>query len=129
MAPEMIYVSLTGKDEVAVFERAAGAAGVSKKQAVACPSPGALAVATTAGGDRVLFVGTDSSELVSFAIDPLTGELRCRSTAPAAGGAQVCTLTADKSGRWLFTAAYGGGCVAVYSVTDDGALSATPVAC
>ena len=131
----LLYVSLTGHGKIVAFEReidpATGATiGLAMTHEVPCPEPGALA---TDPAGRVLFAATDTSELVSFAIDQGTGRLEHRSTVPAAGAwgasepAQACMLSTDATGRFLFTAAYGGGCVAVFSIADGGSLGPTPV--
>lgn len=64
---------------------------------------------------------TRSGAVVSYAIDPLSLQLR-RLGAVASGGTTPTYVSVHPSGRYVFVANYGGGSVAVFPVAEDGAL-------
>ena len=57
----------------------------------------------------------------SFSIDPMSGQLTRLSEQPT-NGADPCYLSTDPSGRWLLTANYSGGSLAVHPIQADGRL-------
>lgn len=63
----------------------------------------------------------NSGSVSAFSIDFTTGDLKPLNTV-ASLGAAPCHVTADRSGRWLFVANYGGGSVAVFPINGDGSL-------
>ncbi len=64
---------------------------------------------------------TDSATVHAFDVAPSTGGLSPLNSVPAEGGAP-CYISMDATGRWVLTANYRGGNVAVFPVRDDGAL-------
>lgn len=64
---------------------------------------------------------TDSATVHAFEVDPTTGDLAPINAVAAEGGAP-CYVSLDASGRWVLTANYVGGNVAVFPVRDDGGL-------
>lgn len=69
---------------------------------------------------RVLYVARRSDPLAvaAFAIDPRTGHLSARGEAPLPHS--MAYLATDRSGRFLFSASYGGNLVAVSPIGADG---------
>jgi 6-phosphogluconolactonase len=69
---------------------------------------------------RFLYAARRSEPLavVAFAIDPTTGRLTKLGEAPLP--ASMAYLSTDETGRWLFSASYGGNIVAVNPVGADG---------
>ena len=63
-----------------------------------------------------------SKELVTYKIDPETGALEHVATAPFDGGS--CYISTDKTGRYLFSAYYGEGAVAINAIDKNGAVLA-----
>ncbi|MDQ3001923.1 MAG: lactonase family protein [Fibrobacterota bacterium] len=68
------------------------------------------------------YYGRPEGALSAFAIEPVTGDLRFLNQQSSQGGSP-CHLSLDHTGRYLFVANYGGGCVAVFPLHSDGALS------
>ncbi len=67
------------------------------------------------------FGGERSGAASAFAIDAPTGRLRLLGQVSTRGAAP-CHLSADRDGRFLFVANYGGGSVAVLPIRADGSL-------
>jgi len=61
-------------------------------------------------------------EVLSFAIDPATGELGALGEAPLPHS--MANISTDRSGRWLFSASYGGDQIAVGPIGADGVARA-----
>jgi 6-phosphogluconolactonase len=72
------------------------------------------------------YYGKPEGALSAFSIEPSSGELRFLNQQPSRG-ASPCHLSIDHTGRFLFVANYGGGCVAVFPLEADGRLA--PAAC
>jgi 6-phosphogluconolactonase len=73
---------------------------------------------------RFLYAARRSEPLavLGFAIDPASGELAPLGEAPLP--ASMAYLATDRSGRWLFSASYGGNLVAVSPLAANGAPGA-----
>lgn len=74
---------------------------------------------------RHLYAVTETGEgaVAAFAAAPDTGALTPLGTQPT-GGDSPCHLTVDPTGRYLLSANYGSGSVAVHPIGSDGALGA-----
>ncbi len=67
------------------------------------------------------YAGKRSGAVTAFAIDQKTGELS-RLNQRASQGADPCYLTIDPTGKFLLTANYTGGNIAVLPIAQDGSL-------
>lgn len=67
------------------------------------------------------FGGAKSGAVSAYAIDRATGKLTLLNQI-ASGGADPCSVTFDKTGKYLLVANYTGGNVAVFAVGADGKL-------
>lgn len=67
------------------------------------------------------FQGKRTGAVSAFAIDRGTGKLELLNQQPA-GGTAPCHIVTDRTGKFVLTANYGGGNVAVLPVADDGRL-------
>lgn len=65
---------------------------------------------------------SDPLEVLSFAIDPATGELTPLGTAPLPHS--MAFIATDPGGRFLFSASYGGDLIAVSAIDADGVVQA-----
>ena len=69
---------------------------------------------------------SDPLEVLSFGIDPAAGQLAALGEAPLPHS--MANIATDRSGRWLFSASYGGDQIAVGAIGADGvALAAHQV--
>jgi 6-phosphogluconolactonase len=69
------------------------------------------------------FGGKKEGAVNAFSIDAQTGKLTLLNQQPS-GGAGPCHVTADKTGKAVLVANYGGGSIASLPVQDDGKLGA-----
>ncbi|NOY38390.1 MAG: lactonase family protein [Chlorobi bacterium] len=67
------------------------------------------------------FEGKSSGAVSAFAIDAASGNLKLLNSRPT-GGTAPCHLSVDPTGKWLFTANYGGGNVTVFPLLKDGRI-------
>jgi 6-phosphogluconolactonase len=70
------------------------------------------------------YYGRPEGALSAFAIEAGSGDLRFVNQQPSRGAAP-CHLSLDHTGRHLFVANYGGGCVAVFPIRSDGGLGSS----
>ena len=130
MALQLLYV--TQAEAVQVYERRSDGS-LTHREDFLLPGAGAInawALSTAGGGAgrRILTLATND-QLISCAIDPLTGSLHRVSACPhAVDGDALSYLSLDRTGRWLFSVYYSGGLCAVHPVSPDGSLppNATP---
>lgn len=129
MALKLLYVTQT--EAVQIFERLPNGT-LNHRQDFPLPGAGAINAWAlnpgTAGARRILTLAS-KDELISCAIDPLTGSLQRISACPhAVEGDALSYLSLDRTGRWLFSVYYSGGFCGVHAVNADGALppSAAP---
>ncbi|MGC4074718.1 MAG: lactonase family protein [Nibricoccus sp.] len=72
-------------------------------------------------GERKNEAGGTEGALFAFSIDTGTGALTALNSIPS-GGSTLCYIQVDPSGQSVLVASYGGGYVAAYSLTPEGAL-------
>jgi 6-phosphogluconolactonase (cycloisomerase 2 family) len=121
----VLYVAVSGENKIKCYPRGPGGGDVLE---TACPGPFQLCVSPDG---RFLFaVSMDPENLhLSFSIDQSTGGLTHISTVagPVPEG-DGCYISTDRTGRWLLTAYYGGGCVSALPVSADGVIGPTTAA-
>ncbi|MFH1088127.1 MAG: lactonase family protein [Chloroflexota bacterium] len=122
--PYYMYVSIAGEDRILVFTVARETGSFELQGDVAVPGrPAPMAIDP---GRRFLHVGRrGAKEISSYRIDSGTGGLSHLGAASLES--DPCFLATDRKGRFLFSAYYGAGKVAVHAIGDDGAVSAPPV--
>lgn len=102
--------------------------GLVPVETVAVPGPdkpgGSLPMAVSADRKR-LFVGlrNEPYSAVTFAIDAVSGKLTRVGSGPLADS--MCSITPDRTGRFLLAASYGGNKVTVSPVGADGVVGET----
>jgi 6-phosphogluconolactonase len=67
------------------------------------------------------YEGREAGSVSAFSIDRASGTLTLLNRVSSRGGGP-CHVSVDRSGKWLFTANYGGGSVAAFPLQDDGRL-------
>jgi len=111
------YVSCAESGELRVFELGASGELLELQRLV----PGGMLMPIALRPDRQrLYVARRSQPLavVGFAIDPASGRLLPLGEAPLAHS--MACISTDRSGRWLFSASYGGHMIAVNPLDADG---------
>ena len=122
--PSYVYVSLQDEDKILVFALDPATGRLLRRQEVQVtggPAPLAIDPART-----FLYVGRRGSrEITTFRIDPVTGGLSLIGTASLEG--QPVFLATDRKGRFVLSAYYHQGIVAVHAVDKDGVVVAPPI--
>ena len=122
--PYYMYVSLQDDDKVLVYGLDAGTGKLAPKSEV--PLVGAPSASAISPDQKVLYVGhRNSQEISSFQIDQDTGGLAQIGKVSVPSGPTF--LATDRKGRFLLSAYYQGGHVAVHSIGDDGSLNDPPI--
>jgi 6-phosphogluconolactonase len=116
------YVSNADSENISVFslDRSTGALAAVETVAVG----GTAMPMALSPNHRRLYVGLRSKpyRVLSFAINPLDGRLIQLGTSPLADS--MAYVSTDATGRYLFSASYGGNLLAVNSIGADGVAGA-----
>ncbi|MBR0718545.1 beta-propeller fold lactonase family protein [Bradyrhizobium liaoningense] len=124
MAETFVYVGNADSNDISVFRldgngemtavQTAPFAGIEK--------PGSSTPLAISPDKRVLIAGVRSQPFsaVSFAIDAKTGLLKQVGTGPLADS--MAYVATDRSGKFLFSASYGGNKIAVNAISNDGVV-------
>ena len=119
-----MYVSLQDDDKVAIFAMDAQTGMLTLRAEV--PVPGGPSPLAISPDRKALYVGHGgSSELSSFRIDQETGGLTQIGKVSLEGAPEF--LATDRKGRFVLSAYYYAGYVAVHPVGDDGAAGGPPI--
>jgi 6-phosphogluconolactonase len=116
----IVYVSHAGSGEIRVLRLDGGELAEIQRIEIG----GSVMPLAIAPGQRFLYAARRSAplEVLSFAIDPHNGKLTDRGTVPLPDS--MAYLATDRSGRFLFSASYGGHCIAVSPIGADGVAAA-----
>lgn len=126
MAATFAYVGNADSNDISVFEMAADGS-MTPLQTIACPGvekPGSSTPLAITPDKRVLIAGIRAQPFmaVSFAIDPATGRLSALGSGPLADS--MANIAVDRSGKFLFSASYGGNKVALNPLRASGVADA-----
>lgn len=118
MSATLVYVSNADSGDISVLSLDEGTGGLSTLQTV--PAGGTVMPLAISPDRRFLYAARRSEPLavVAFAIHPESGRLSAHGE--AALPASMAHLAVDATGRWLFSASYGGNLVAVSPLAADG---------
>ena len=113
-----MYVTISEEDKVSIFSLDEETGGLEHRGDAAVPGrPAPLAISLDR---RTLYVGRrDELEITSYRIDRTTGGLSLIGSASLES--DPCFLATDRTGRYLLSAYYQAGGVAVHAIGDDGA--------
>lgn len=119
-AGTMVYVSNADSQEISVLEldRAQG-----QLKAVETVAVGGTVMPMAVSPDkRHLYAALRSQpyRVVSFSMDPANGRLK--KLAESALAESMANIDTDVKGRWLFSASYGGGRIAINEIGKDGVV-------
>ena len=120
--PTRVYVSNADSGDIRVYRLDADRAELTPVQRMMVG--GQVMPLTLDPSKRFLYAArrSDPLEVLSFAIDPVNGELAAIGEAPLPHS--MAHLATDRSGRWLFSASYGGDRIAVGPIGADGVARA-----
>jgi 6-phosphogluconolactonase len=122
--PDFMYVSLQGDDKILRFAVDPATGGLDALGEVAVP--GGPAPMVVDPGQRYLHVARRGERKISsYRIDQRTGDLSLIGTVTLP--TDPCYLGIDRKGRFVLSAYYEGGAVAVHPVGADGAVADPPV--
>lgn len=95
---------------------------MQKQKGATIQNPTYLTLASDGGHLYSVSETADSATVHAFSVGSAGGELTRQNVVSAEGGAP-CYISMDATGRWVLTANYVGGNVAVFPVQDDGTLA------
>ena len=115
-----VYVSNADSGEIGVYRLDVARGELAPIQGVAVG--GQVMPMALSPDKRFLYAArrSDPLEVLSFAIDPRSGELAALGAAPLPHS--MANIATDRSGRWLFSASYGGNLIAVSPIGSDGVV-------
>src|SRR5947209_5627003 len=124
MAETFAYVGNADSNDISVFKIAESGEMTPVQTAAftGVAKPGSSTPLAITPDHRVLIAGVRSQPFVavSFAIDPKTGQLSHIGNGPLADS--MANIAIDRSGRFLFSASYGGNKVALNPVLANGVV-------
>jgi 6-phosphogluconolactonase len=115
------YIGNAGSNDISVFRlEAGGMVPVQTATFPEAPAAGSSTPLAVSPDGRFLYAGLRGApfQVAAFAIDPSSGRLSPLGNAPLADS--MAHLATDRSGRFLFSASYGGNKVAVNPIGPDG---------
>ena len=124
MAETFAYVGNADSNDISVFKMDDSGEMIAVQTAAfkGVDKPGSSTPLAITPDHRVLIAGVRSQPYlaVSFAIDPKTGQLSPIGNGPLADS--MANIAVDRSGKFLFSASYGGNKVAINPIGADGVV-------
>lgn len=121
-----LYVSKASEQELQIYRLNEADGSLAPIETVAMG--GAPGVSNFDPTKKFLYASIRSTtEIASFQVDPATGKLRELNRVPLDKGANATYVATDKTGKWLLSASYTGGKVAVHGLNDDGSIKTPAV--
>ena len=119
-----LYVSLQDDERIAIFTVDGATGRLSRQEDITViGGPAPLAIDPER---KFLYVGRRANrEISSFRIDPKNGRISLVGTALVDD--EPCYVATDRKGKYVFSAYYEGGKVAVHSIGDDGVATAPAI--
>ncbi|PTM55161.1 lactonase family protein [Phreatobacter oligotrophus] len=124
-AATMVYISNAESREIVAMALDAETGALREVSRV--PTSGTAMPMAVSPDKRFLYVGLRSApfSVSTFAIDPKTGGLAHVETAPLPDN--MAYLSTDRTGRYLFSASYGGNRIAVTPIEASGVARGEPI--
>lgn len=125
-AAVFLYVSKAAEEELQIFRL--NEADGSLESVATVPLGGAPGVSSLDPTKKILYVSIRSTtEIAAFQVDSATGKLKELNRVPLEKGANATYVATDRTGKWLLSASYTGGKVAVHGLNDDGSIRSPAV--
>jgi 6-phosphogluconolactonase len=122
--PYSLYVCLQDEDKIVAFNMDADTGQLTPQAGV--PASGGPSVLAISPNRHVLYVGHRTQPAISsYRIDQATGRLTLQGTVSPEHAPTF--LAPDRTGSYLLSAYYQGGCAAVHPLGEDGAVGARPL--
>ena len=122
--PYHVYIVLSGDAKISIFDMDPDTGALAHRTDV--PVPGAPAPLALHPNRRFLYVGRrDDLEVSAYAIDAASGDLSLVGSSTLES--DPCYFATDRTGRYLFSAYYFDGRVAVHRIQDDGSVAGEAV--
>jgi 6-phosphogluconolactonase len=126
-AETFAYVGNAASNDISVFKLDAATGDmipVQRASFIGVEKPGSSTPLAVSPNHRVLIAGVRSQPYaaISYAIDAKTGELKHIGNGPLADS--MANIAFDRTGRFLFSASYGGDKVAINPVDAEGVVGA-----
>jgi 6-phosphogluconolactonase len=124
-ADTFAYIGNAGSNDISVFHVEPSSGAVKAVDTVAFPGvekAGSSTPLAVSPDRRFLFAGVRSEPftILSFAIDASNGHLTFRGRGPLADS--MANIATDRTGKFLFSASYGGNKVAINPIGADGVV-------
>src|SRR5215813_5895096 len=126
-ADTFAYIANAESNDISVFRIEPSSGKAEPVETVAFPGvekPGSSTPLTLSPDHRTLFAGVRAQPytVLSFAIDAKSGRLTYRGSGPLADS--MANIATDRTGKFLFSASYGGNKVALNPIGSDGIVQA-----
>ena len=122
--PNALYVCLQDDNKIAVFAMDTESGQLSPRAEV--PLAGGPSVMALSPDRQKLYIGTRTGPAIStYQIDQATGRLTLQGNTPTKHAPTF--LAPDRTGRYLLSAYYQGGLVAVHPIEADGTVGTLPI--
>jgi 6-phosphogluconolactonase len=126
-ADTFAYIANADSNDISVFRIEPTSGKVDPIETVAFPGvekPGSSTPLALSPDHLTLFAGVRAQPytVLSFAIDPKSGRLSHRGSGPLADS--MANIATDRTGKFLFSASYGGNKVALNPIGGDGIVQA-----
>jgi 6-phosphogluconolactonase len=126
-ADTFAYIGNAGSNDISVFHVEPESGKLEAVETAAFPGMDKAGLSTplaVSPDKHILFAGVrvEPYAVLSFAIDAKTGRLNYRGRGPLADS--MANIATDRSGKFLFSASYGGSKVAVNPIGADGIVGA-----
>src|SRR5215468_7251736 len=126
-ADTFAYIANADSNDISVFRIAPDSGKAEAVETVVFPGvdkPGSSTPLALSPDHLTLFAGIRAQPytVLSFAIDPKSGRLTYRGSGPLADS--MANIATDRTGKFLFSASYGGNKVALNPIGADGIVQA-----
>ena len=119
-----LYLALAGEHKIATYTLDPVSGRLTYRRDL--PLGGAVGPLAVDLERRFMYAGVRSTcQIASLRIDPGTGSLSLLNVVSLPS--DPCFIATDGTGRFLFSAYYGAGAVAVHAITPDGTLGQAPL--